>query len=159
MGGMSPGAWVHCGRVFSAEDIADLCQTVAWLPRLGRRELAATLCEHWQWYTVTGTAKVHAGREFLERLEAAGLVVLPPLQVARRRRPFMAPWPRSARCTWRRYAPTPRGGGAVECGRRTLASAGLQGRLRLPAALLHHRGRAALGLCAVGRCRARPGGA
>nr|WP_051088926.1 Druantia anti-phage system protein DruA [Lamprocystis purpurea] len=84
---LSPGAWVHCGRVFSAEEIAGIRQTVAWLPRLGRRELAATLCEHLQWYTETGTAKAHACREFLERLEAAGLVTLPPLQVARRPRP------------------------------------------------------------------------
>lgn len=36
---------------------------------------------------MTGTAKAHACREFLERLETAGLVVLPPLQVARRPRP------------------------------------------------------------------------
>lgn len=49
MGAMSSGPWVHGGRVFSAEDIADIRQTVAWLPRLGRRELAATRCEHWQW--------------------------------------------------------------------------------------------------------------
>ena len=46
MGGMSPGTWVHCGRVFSAADLAGIRQTVAWLPRLGRRELAATRCEH-----------------------------------------------------------------------------------------------------------------
>ena len=87
MGALSPGAWVHCGRVFSAAEIADIRRTVAWLPGLGRRELAATLCEHVQWYTVTGTAKAHACREFLERLAAAGLVTLPPLQVARRPRP------------------------------------------------------------------------
>ena len=87
MGALSSGTWVHCGRVFSAAEIADIRHTVAWLPRFGRRELAATLCEHLQWYTVTGTAKVHACREFLERLEAAGLVVLPPLQVARRPHP------------------------------------------------------------------------
>ena len=87
MGVLSPGAWVHCGRVFSAEEIAGIRRTVAWLPGLGRRELAATLCAHVQWYTVMGTAKAHACREFLERLEAAGLVTLPPLQVARRPRP------------------------------------------------------------------------
>ncbi len=86
MGAMSPGPWVHCGRVFSAEEIAGIRQTVAWLPGLARRELAATLCEHLQWYTVAGTPKVHACREFLERLETAGLVMLPPLQVARRPR-------------------------------------------------------------------------
>jgi len=116
MGVLSPGAWVHCGRVFSAAEIADIRRTVAWLPGLGRRELAATLCAHVQWYTVMGTAKAHACREFLERLETAGLVTLPPLQVARRprcrcwtrRHRFRVPWPRSARCAWNRCAPTPR---------------------------------------------------
>ena len=87
MGTMSPGGWVHCGRAFSAEEIADIRATVAWLPGLARRELAATLCEHLHWYTVTGTPKVHACREFLERLQAAGLVALPALRPARRPRP------------------------------------------------------------------------
>ncbi len=43
---MSTSGWVHCGRQFSAAEIADLCATVAWLPGLPRQELAATLCEH-----------------------------------------------------------------------------------------------------------------
>jgi hypothetical protein len=81
MGAMSAGYWVHCGRAFSAEEIAGIRETVAWLPGLARRELAATLCEHLHWYTVTGTPKLHACGEFLERLEAAGLVVLPALQI------------------------------------------------------------------------------
>jgi len=84
MGAMSPGGWVHCGRAFSAEEIAGIRATVAWLPGLARRELAATLCEHLHWYTVTGTPKVHACRQFLERLQAAGLVALPALQIPRR---------------------------------------------------------------------------
>ena len=36
----SAGEGVHCGRVFSAAEIADLCATVAWLPGLARKELA-----------------------------------------------------------------------------------------------------------------------
>jgi hypothetical protein len=71
-----------CGLAFSAQEIAGIREAVAWLPGLARRELSATLCEHLQWYTVTGTPKLHACREFLERLEAAGLVVLPALQMA-----------------------------------------------------------------------------
>ena len=51
------------------------------------------------------------------------------------------------------------GGSAVEYGGRALAPAGLQGGLRLPAALLHLRRRAAPGLCAAGRRRAGAGGA
>jgi hypothetical protein len=40
---MSPGPWVQSGRVFSAEEIAAIRATVAWLPGLARRELVATL--------------------------------------------------------------------------------------------------------------------
>jgi hypothetical protein len=53
----SAGEWVHCGRVFSATEIAELCATVAWLPGLARKELAATVCEHLGWTTLTGTGE------------------------------------------------------------------------------------------------------
>ena len=84
---MSTRSWVHCGREFSAAEIADLCATVAWLPGLPRQELAATLCEHLAWFTLSGTPKIHACQEFLERLQTAGLLVLPPLRAARPVRP------------------------------------------------------------------------
>jgi hypothetical protein len=74
---MTSRSWVHCGREFSAKEVADLCATVTWLPGLARKELAATLCEHLGWVTVTGTAKIDACLGFLERLQAAGLLVLP----------------------------------------------------------------------------------
>ncbi|WP_366144058.1 hypothetical protein [Candidatus Accumulibacter sp. ACC012] len=76
----SAGNWVHCGRVFRATEIADLCATVAWLPGLARKELAATVCEHLGWTTRTGTAKLSACLEFLERLQAAGLLALPAVR-------------------------------------------------------------------------------
>jgi hypothetical protein len=82
----SAGEWVHCGRVFSATEIAELCATVAWLPGLARKELAATVCEHLGWTTLTGTAKISACLEFLERLQAAGLLVLPALRPSPPRR-------------------------------------------------------------------------
>ena len=36
---IASGDWVHCGREFSAQEVADVCATVAWLPGLARREL------------------------------------------------------------------------------------------------------------------------
>ena len=86
MGTMDPGAWVHSGRVFSAEEIAAIRATVAWLPGLARKELAATLCEHLGWHTVSGTPKVHACGELLARLEAAGFLALPAARPAGRPR-------------------------------------------------------------------------
>lgn len=83
---MTSSDWVHCGREFSAQEVAEVCATVAWLPGLARRELAATLCEHLGWVTLTGTAKIDACLEFLKRLQAAGLLVLPTPKPSPRRR-------------------------------------------------------------------------
>ena len=69
------GDWVECGRAFSAEEIREIGETVAWLPRLARSELAATVCEHLDWRTASGTPKRQACQRLLERLEAAGPVV------------------------------------------------------------------------------------
>ncbi|EXI76816.1 MAG: hypothetical protein AW07_00215 [Candidatus Accumulibacter sp. SK-11] len=77
---------MHSGREFSAQEVADVCATVAWLPGLARHELAATLCEHLGWVTLTGTAKIDACLEFLKRLQAAGLLVLPTPRPSPRRR-------------------------------------------------------------------------
>ncbi len=54
---------------------------MAWLPGLARRELAATVCEHLDWHTASGTPKVQACQSLLERLERAGLVELPSLRL------------------------------------------------------------------------------
>jgi len=80
MGRAEDGEWVHCGRTFSAQEIVQIRETVAWLPGLARGELAATVCEHLDWHTASGTAKIQACQKLLERLEAAGLVELPALQ-------------------------------------------------------------------------------
>ncbi|SBT03607.1 conserved hypothetical protein [Candidatus Accumulibacter aalborgensis] len=85
-------SWVHCGREFSAADVAEICTTVAWLPGLARQELAATLCEHLSWLTLTGTAKIDACLEFLARLQAAGLLVLPALRPSPPRRRLAVAW-------------------------------------------------------------------
>lgn len=72
--------WVQAGREFSAEEIEQIRKTVVWLPGLARKELAATVCEHLQWHTAAGTAKLQACQKLLERLEAAGLLELPALR-------------------------------------------------------------------------------
>jgi len=79
MGKTDAGDWVQCGRTFSAEEIKQIHETVAWLPGLARGELAATVCEHLHWYTAAGTAKIQACQQLLERLAAAGLVELPAM--------------------------------------------------------------------------------
>jgi hypothetical protein len=82
MGDLQQGTWVQSGRVFSAREIAQIRETVAWLPKLARKELAATVCEHLRWHTLTGTPKVHACQHLLERMETAGLVQLPAVRAS-----------------------------------------------------------------------------
>ncbi|MEJ2389534.1 MAG: hypothetical protein P8Y27_20205 [Chromatiaceae bacterium] len=75
-----PGEWIQCGRSFSAQEIRQIGETVAWLPGLARKELAATLCEHLHWHTAAGTPKIQACQTLLERLAATGLLGLPVLR-------------------------------------------------------------------------------
>lgn len=80
MGSRNSENWMQSGRVFSAKEINEIRATVAWLPGLARKEIAATVCEHLHWQTASGSAKLQACQKLLERLEAAGLLVLPALQ-------------------------------------------------------------------------------
>jgi hypothetical protein len=172
----SAGEWVHCGRVFSATEIAELCATVAWLPGLARKELAATVCEHLGWTTLTGTAKISACLDFLERF-AGGRVAGPTCVEALAAAPLRATLgirrprcraggalrPVGARAGVPESGSRRDPGGAVGCAGGALAPAGFPGGLRLPAALLHQGGRAAAGLRPAVRCcprgsRARPAG-
>jgi len=86
MGDAKQDVWVQSGRVFNAGEIAQIREAVAWLAKLPRTELAATVCEHLRWHTVTGTPKVHACGQLLARLERAGLVQLPALRARPARR-------------------------------------------------------------------------
>ena len=95
MGDAEQAVWVQSGRAFSAAEVERIRATVAWLPKLARKELAATVCEHLNWHTVTGTPKLDACRQLLERLEAAGLVQLPALRARPVRRPAQSA-PRAA---------------------------------------------------------------
>ena len=80
MGTTDAVGWVQAEREFSAQEIGEIRKTVAWLPGLARKELAATVCEHLHWHTPAGTPKIQACQKLLERLEAAGLVALPALR-------------------------------------------------------------------------------
>ena len=73
----SPVGWVQCGRAFSAQEIEQIRETVAYLPGLSRKELASTVCEHLHWHTASGTPKNQACVKLLGRLEAEGLITLP----------------------------------------------------------------------------------
>jgi hypothetical protein len=76
------------GRRFTRRQLAQVQETVERFPQLSRAELARTLCEHLNWKTPNGKAKVESCLTLLEKLEAQGVLSLPAAQVraARQRR-------------------------------------------------------------------------
>jgi hypothetical protein len=73
------------GRNFTSEDIELIQWTRKRYPQLSRTELARTLCEFLGWTTPAGKAKTPQCTSFLETLEEAGLIKLPPLDASKRR--------------------------------------------------------------------------
>ena len=69
---------VFFGRTFSSEDIELIRWTKNKYPKLSRVELAKTLCEFWDWTTPAGLPKRVQCVAFLEKLEAEGVITLPP---------------------------------------------------------------------------------
>jgi len=59
-------------------DLALLKTIVAEFGQLSRRELAATVCENLSWRAPNGRLKINGCRLLMEKMHAAGLIVLPP---------------------------------------------------------------------------------
>ena len=79
---------MQCGRNISAEEVVQIRETVELLPGLAVNELAATICEHLEWYTAGGGLKVDACLKLLNKLESEGVLELTKRQRARRRKQF-----------------------------------------------------------------------
>ena len=65
------------GKRLTRKQIAEMQHTVNLFPGLSRRELALTICEHFQWYTAQGEARVKLSLRVLEQLEQLGVFELP----------------------------------------------------------------------------------
>jgi hypothetical protein len=74
-----------CGRRFSREQIHQIIETVDTFKNLSRRELAHTICEHFDWSTPTGSLKINSALNLLEQFEAKNLCSLPKLEERRPR--------------------------------------------------------------------------
>jgi hypothetical protein len=79
---------VYSGRNFTTAEIELIQWTRKRYPQLSRKELAVTICEFLGWTTPAGRAKRPQCTSFLEKLEEAGLIKLPPLEVAKQRSPM-----------------------------------------------------------------------
>jgi hypothetical protein len=71
------GSIFQCGREITAQELYDIQETVRLFPKLSRSELAATLCEHLEWLTASGSYKIDACMKLLEKLDGEGFVRLP----------------------------------------------------------------------------------
>jgi len=79
------------GRTFSVAELQLIQTLTTECAALGRTELAYTLCELLDWRRPSGRLKNHEGRLLSERLEAQGLVRLPPVRSLGHRGPREAP--------------------------------------------------------------------
>ena len=65
------------GRAFSVQEVTLIGEIVRDCSGLSRMELARTVCELLPWRRPNGRLKARECREFLERLDAGGALVLP----------------------------------------------------------------------------------
>jgi hypothetical protein len=79
---------IQCDREISLQEISEIQETVRLFPKLSRQELVATICEHLEWHTATGSYKLDACRKLLIKLEGKGLIRLPRKQEAYRREKY-----------------------------------------------------------------------
>ena len=68
---------MFCGQVVSKDELNEIDEIVATFPKLSRAELANTICEIFSWKRPTGKLKAVECRQFLERLDAKGIIQLP----------------------------------------------------------------------------------
>src|SRR5260370_34820152 len=83
---------LYCGREFSRDDIQTINRLMEQNPSLKRAPLSRQLCELWDWTQPNGELKDMTCRVALTRMQADGLITLPPSQMAGpRRRPHFPP--------------------------------------------------------------------
>jgi Domain of unknown function (DUF4338) len=68
----------YCARDFSPEEIQTIQQLIATTPGLNRYQLSRQLCQLWAWLKPNGELKDMACRVALLRMQADGLITLPP---------------------------------------------------------------------------------
>jgi len=70
------------GRTVGAAELALIGQWLQAHPSWNRTRLSRQLCEHWNWRNPAGRLKDMAARTLLLKLEARGLICLPPRRTA-----------------------------------------------------------------------------
>ncbi len=73
------------GREVREPDLRLVRHIIREHPDWSRHRITQQLCRHWDWRTHTGRLKTFAARSFIDKLEARGLLALPPIRVQCRR--------------------------------------------------------------------------
>lgn len=66
-----------CGQAVSKNQLSEIVEIVDTFSNLSRGELANTICELFSWKRLTGKLKTVECRQFLEHLDARGIIQLP----------------------------------------------------------------------------------
>ena len=83
---------IYCAREFSAGDIQTIRDLIAQDPKLQRSALSRILCQLWGWTKPNGELKDMTCRVALLRMQADGLITLPPSRIGVvRKRAHFAP--------------------------------------------------------------------
>jgi hypothetical protein len=83
---------IYCAREFGASEIQTIRDLMAQDPRLGRSALSRQLCQLWGWTKPNGELKDMTCRVALLRMQADGLITLPPSRIGVvRKRAHFAP--------------------------------------------------------------------
>jgi len=72
---------IYCARDFSVEDIQTIRDLIAQDPKLQRSALSRKLCQLWGWTKSNGELKDMTCRVALLRIQADGLIELPPSRI------------------------------------------------------------------------------
>ena len=72
---------IYCAREFSVDDIQTIRDLIAQDPKLQRSALSRKLCQLWGWTKPNGELKDMTCRVALLRIEADGLIELPPSRI------------------------------------------------------------------------------
>jgi len=80
------------GREVAGADIDWLQACIREHPNWSRYRITKHICKNWDWRTHAGQLKTFAARSFIDKLEAKGLIELPPVRTGMRR-PHRNPYP------------------------------------------------------------------
>jgi len=72
-------SWKYCGREFTESEVACIRSIIDEDTSRNRSAIARIACEQLKWYRPDGRAKTASMRQVLVKMEAAGLISLPPL--------------------------------------------------------------------------------